>query len=547
MGFTGPKEITMLEVAPLQKDAPKPMLVSAPSDRSRAATFALVSFVPIALLAAAVAVLAVGVLAFGWSLPKFSALTGNGAARADDWCAEHAVPESICVECRPELLAKCKTCKEAGWCKKHGVHDCPLCNPDAAQLPSRPTITQADLERAQRGIEFADRTENNSKCKQQHRHLQFASQSAAEKAGVEVAPATRAAVSEFIVANGEVTYDLTKVARLSSRLPGTVWQVSKQVGDRVQKGEVLALVEAPEVGRAKAEFLQALAQLDLKTKVYESVRNVPTVIPGRTIQEAEAALTEARIRLQSAQQALVNLGLPVQAEEMRSFSEQQLAEHIQFLGLPGSVVQSLDRRTTSGNLLPIIAPITGTIVGREAVAGEVVDNSKVLMVIADNRQMWLTLEVRIEDVQRVSLGQPAVFHADGAKQVVSGKVSWISTAVDEKTRTVKVRAELDNQDGKLRASTFGKGRIILREEKEAVVVAKEAVHWEGCCHVVFVRDKNYLDDGAPKVFHVRKVVPGARTEQDVEIIAGVLPGEIVASKGSGILRSELLKNGLGDG
>lgn len=535
----------MLEVAPAQKVAPKPALTSAPVDRPQAPWLRLGSLIPVLFLSAAVAVLAVGVIAFGWSLPKFSSLTGAGAVQADDWCAEHAVPDSICVECgAPGCKPKGK---EFGFCKKHEVHECPLCHPEVAQLKTTPVITEADMDRARRGLNFAERCEKNSKCKLQQRRLQFASQSAAEKAGVEVAPATRAPVSEFIVANGEITYDLTKVARLSSRLPGSVWEVGKQVGDRVQKGEVLALVEAPEVGRAKAEFLQALAHRDLKTKVYESVRNVPTVIPGRTIQEAEAALTEARIRLQSAQQALINLGLPIQAEDLRSLSEQQLAEHIQFLGLPGSVMQSLDRRTTSGNLLPITAPITGTIVGREAVAGEVVDNSKVLMVIADNRQMWLTLEVRIEDVQRVSLGQPVVFQADGAKQVVTGKVAWISTAVDEKTRTVKVRAELDNQDGKLRASTFGKGRIILREEKEAVVVAKEAVHWEGCCHVVFIRDKNYLDEGAPKVFHVRKVVPGARTEQDVEIIAGVLPGEIVASKGSGILRSELLKNGLGDG
>jgi hypothetical protein len=87
------------------------------------------------------------------------------------------------------------------------------------------------------------------------------------------------------------------------------------------------------------------------------------------------------------------------------------------------------------------------------------------------------------------------------------------TAVDEKTRTVKVWAELAHADGKLRASTVGAGRIILREEPNAVVVPKDAVHWEGCCHVVFVRDKNYLKEGALKVFHVRKVVPGARNEQ----------------------------------
>jgi cobalt-zinc-cadmium efflux system membrane fusion protein len=64
---------------------------------------------------------------------------------------------------------------------------------------------------------------------------------------------------------------------------------------------------------------------------------------------------------------------------------------------------------------------------------------------------------------------------------------------------------------------------------------------------VFVRDKNFLHEGAPKVFHVRKVRPGARDDKYTEIIAGVLPGEVVATKGSGTLRGELLKNNLGEG
>jgi cobalt-zinc-cadmium efflux system membrane fusion protein len=119
--------------------------------------------------------------------------------------------------------------------------------------------------------------------------------------------------------------------------------------------------------------------------------------------------------------------------------------------------------------------------------------------------------------------------------------------VDEKTRTLKVRAELTNADGRLRAHSFGQGRIVLREENDAIVVPNDAVHWEGDCHVVFVRDKDFLSDNGLKVFHTRTVRPGARNDKYTEILAGVLPGEVVASKGSGILRSELLKNNLGEG
>src|SRR5438128_10739975 len=59
----------------------------------------------------------------GWTMPSFAALTGNGVAESDDWCAEHGVPESQCVECQSDLMPKGK---EFGWCKVHGVSECPF-------------------------------------------------------------------------------------------------------------------------------------------------------------------------------------------------------------------------------------------------------------------------------------------------------------------------------------------------------------------------------------------------------------------------------------
>ena len=153
---------------------------------------------------------------------------------------------------------------------------------------------------------------------------------------------------EFAAASGEITYDQTQVARLSSRVPGTVWRVEKQVGDLVHKGELLALVDAADVGRAKAEFFQAFAQVDLRTKVWANMQGVQGgIISGRTLQDTEAALREARIRLLIAQQALVNLGLPVQMDELKALTEDKLAERMQFLGLPESISRGLDPRTTA--------------------------------------------------------------------------------------------------------------------------------------------------------------------------------------------------------
>jgi cobalt-zinc-cadmium efflux system membrane fusion protein len=130
---------------------------------------------------------------------------------------------------------------------------------------------------------------------------------------------------------------------------------------------------------------------------------------------------------------------------------------------------------------------------------------------------------------------------------ISGTLDWISTASDHETRTVKVRVNLPNEGGRLRANTFGTGRIILREEPQAIVVPSEAVHWDGCCKIVFVRDKNFFEVGAAKFFHIRHVRLGVVDGETTEIIAGVLPGEVIAAKNSGVLKAQLLRANLGAG
>lgn len=480
-----------------------------------------------------------------WRLPQFSTLAGARAATPDDWCLAHGVPDSVCVECHPELLPRGT---EYGWCKLHGVNDCPLCHPDVAQLPAVPRVTADALDRARRALDFVERPPNSRKCELRKRRLQFPSAEAVEHAGIEVVPAWEAPVAESVAASGEITYDPNRVARLSSRVTGTVWRVEKQSGDLVRKGDVLLLIESAEVGKFKAEFLQAFAQVEVRGLVHEGLVRGRGTLPERSLHESEAALREARIRLLSARQALINFGLPVPPEELlKGLKEEALARRVQFLGLPDSLAATFDPATTTANLLPIRAPLDGTLVSRDAVEGESVETTKVLCVVADVRRTWLTLDVRLEDAQRLRVGQLVRFRPDGGQGEVTGQLSWLSTGVNRQTRTVKARADLDNADGRLRDHTFGTGRVILRQEQRAIVVPEEAVHWDGDCHVVFVRDRNFLDEGTPKVFHARQVRTGAHEGGAIEIIAGVLPGEVVAGKGSSVLRAELLKNSLGEG
>src|SRR5262249_52553954 len=105
-----------------------------------------------------------------WTVPKFSTLFGNAAVAETDWCDEHNVPESQCVECNPKLMPRVT---DYGWCAAHGVMQCPFEHPDVAQLKSPPAITPAMLARAERALALRPRAENNSRCNLHLKRIQF--------------------------------------------------------------------------------------------------------------------------------------------------------------------------------------------------------------------------------------------------------------------------------------------------------------------------------------------------------------------------------------
>lgn len=529
--------------------SPPPAAIPAEQARPRWAVWQwLRASIPTAAVIGALASLAIWGHSTDWTLPKFSTLVGGESAAVEDWCVEHNVPESECIECRPSLLPPEKN---YGWCREHGIAQCPFEHSDVAQLKAVPAVSTEDLERASRALTLRPRPENNSNCTLHTKRIQFASTEALEKVGVDIAIVQQRPILETVAANGEVVYDETHSAHLASRVAGTVWRVEKQVGETVQKGDVLALIDAAEVGEAKAEFVQSIARLRLATTNLDRIRPLGQegIVAGRQLREAETALQEAKIDSARAQQKLINLGFNVDAEEFGDVSPEEITQRIQYLGLPDDTISSLRNESRTSNLFPLRSPLNGVIVQRNVVPGEVVDTSTTIFGVADVAQMWLVLDVRQDDAKYLSLGQTVLFRPTDSQHEpeIRGSLAWISTAADDQTRTVKVRVNLPNENGRLRANTFGTGRIVLRDEPHAVVVPSEAVHWDGCCNIVFVRDKNFFQEGAPKFFHIRKVRLGVKDGDTTEIIAGLLPGEVIASKNSVVLEAQLLKSNLGAG
>ncbi len=442
---------------------------------------------------------------------------------------------------KPEVLLTTETgmLSPGKWCELHGIAACPLCDRSLAQVlkPLEPASAD-EMERVQKAFAARERAANDPQCFANGSRVRVASKEAAEKLGIDVAPVWEAAMTESISASGEVSFDATRVARLAARVPGTAWRVTKQIGDTVKAGELLAIIDAAEVGKAKTEFLQGIVQLRLKTQAFANLKNAP--VPERQKKEVEAARRDAEVRLLSAEQALVNLGLSVKAAEFGKLDVDDIAKQLQRLGLARELSQT--DADLPGTLLPLRSPLDGVVMQVDVIAGEVVDPADVLFVVADPRQMSVHLNVLATDTSWVQVGQAVRFRPDGVKAEFSGQVAWIGTSADETTRTIPVRVVMPNSDGKLRASALGVGRIVLREEPHAITVPNEAVQTVGRCQVVFVRDKDFLKPDGTKAFHARMVRTGAKDGTNTEVIVGVAQGEVVATKGSPLLAGEIQRH-----
>lgn len=374
----------------------------------------------------------------------------------------------------------------------------------------------------------------------QNARIEFGSADAVEAAGIGITPVWPAALTEQVAGAGEVGFDPARVARLPARAGGVARRVLKAAGDPVRAGEVLALVESAEVGKVKAEFQQALVQARLREKTRDDLVGAKTATSPAQIREAEAAVKEAGVRVLAAAQALTNLGLAVKPDDYRGLSPAEVAKRVRLVGVEDAATDA-GPDGLSANLLPVRSPFAGVVLSADVVAGEVVEAGKALFVVVDPSRVWVTLHLGAEDARRVAVGQKTFYRPDGGPREHPAAVVWVGTAADEATRAVPVRAEAENAAGALRASTLGRGRVVLREEPKAVVVPHEAVQSFRGRTIVFVRDPGFLKPAGPKAFHARAVQTGGRDERNTEILAGVAPGEIVATKGSGVLLGELTR------
>ncbi len=428
-------------------------------------------------------------------------------------CKEHGVPEAVCVKCRPFL--KTAFIAAGDWCKEHDTPEsqCTICNPNDAK---------AGAARAQAaGAEHRWQHEPSLTCSTSSTPITLGSPEVVRAVGFEYIQVQPAPLVRAVERNAELAYNANRYARLSSRAGGVVAEMKKDLGETVKRGDVLAVVDSTDLGTAKSDLLQALET----AKLWETnaARERTLVEKGVGIErealEAETKAAESRIAVNRARQRLRNLGLTKES------------------------IAAVEKEGDTGSLLELVAAFDGMVVERNAVMGEVVEPGKPLLAVADTGTIWALVDLVEADLAVIKVGQQATVTIDGLLgKSFSGRVTWISTQVDPKTRTLKARVELDNGAGLLRANMFGRARINAGDSRQAITVPKEAVQWEGCCNVAFVKSND-----AGTTFKPARLMLAYDAGDRYEVAAGLNPGDTIVTRGSYILKNEILKNSVGAG
>lgn len=434
-------------------------------------------------------------------------------------CSEHGVPEPLCTQCYPELAERFPTCEE------HGLPPafCPVCREGTADTDSHDGHDHEGVDHeahdahAPTGALLPKGPGGAELCRLSFPLVQLPSPQTMADAGIEVAPVENRALSRTVNCNGIVKYAQNQYAPVRPRVEGIITEVLVDVGTRVERGDTMAVVDSQELGAAKADYLSALAMLELAEKNRDRLASLADrqILPGKALIEAESRLTDANVAVARAKQRLQNLGLAMPEIE-------QLQE---------------SRHTNSR--LPITAPLSGVVIRREVAAGEAVTATSELFVVADLSTMWAQLQVPEDQIAGVRTGQEVAFAVDSIPgEVFRGEVTWVSAEVHPQTRMVHVRAELDNSRGLLRSGMYGKAEIQVASPKEALLVPKTAIQWHEGAPVVFVRT-------GEQVFEPRRVNVGHPNGAFRAVTAGVKPGEQVATTGAFLLKTELQRGAIG--
>jgi cobalt-zinc-cadmium efflux system membrane fusion protein len=318
------------------------------------------------------------------------------------------------------------------------------------------------------------------------------------------------------MATGVVQANSYKETPVVSLVGGIVRAVNAELGQKVKRGQTLAVVFSNELAEAQSRYLTAVATLDEHHRHH--LRTMKLVeIGAASRQDLETATSQYR----EAESNVANL-----------------RQKLLLLGLSAQRINALNSTSQISSEVSVPSPSSGTLTSRTANPGEVIEANKELMRVTDLSTVWVVGQVYEKDLATIRVGSGANITSDAYPgRVFRGRVSYVDPRIDPATRTAQVRIELANPGQALKIGMYVNvafGTLGLAE-KTAPIVPKDAVQTIGNQQVVFVATDK------PEEFILRPVHLGPETSGFFPVLEGLATGDRVVTQGSFLLRAEWLK------
>lgn len=336
-----------------------------------------------------------------------------------------------------------------------------------------------------------------------------------DKSNITIQPAESGVLRSHLRIPGTIIPDRNRIGRVPSKVVGTVSELRKGLGDRVQAGEVIAMLDSREVADANSEYIAAAVNFRLQETLYQREKTLweKQVSSEQRLLRADATYREAQVRRDLAKQKLSALGV----------GEESIAKLNSITGDVTGLERYEIKAPISGRVVEQLVDI-GTPMGGEGQAHE-------LYAIADLSKVWVELTVSPQDLPLIKEGQQ--LSIEGAARSY-GSIIFTSPILNHDTRSARVIATIDNGDGTWRPGSFVTADIAVSEMKADIVIPKAALQSIEGKSRVFVR--------TPEGFEARQVTIGKDDGTAVEVLSGLKAGEPVAVANAFLLKAELGKS-----
>lgn len=329
-----------------------------------------------------------------------------------------------------------------------------------------------------------------------------------------------AAGSGGIRTTGTVQSNAYKEVPVFAVAGGIVRQINVELGNRVARGQTLAMIFSSELADAQSNYLKMAAEVEEHHQHHHRTTALVEIgaASREELEQATSMNKTAEAGLASAREKLILLGMSERQIETLA-SSQRIARP----------------------LLAVESPASGTLIARAVNSGEVVMQNKEMFRVADLSTVWVIAQIYERDFQTVHVGAAAtITTAAYPGRSFTASVSYIDPRVDPQTRTAQVRIELANPREQLKLGmfvdvNFGGAPQTAPSGQPVAAVPVSAVQNIGGRQFVFVATDR------PAAFAQREVTVGADLNGLVAVYSGVSPGERVVTDGSFLLRAESLK------